>query len=31
MGEKIVASPVPAGNCLLIRGEQNLYCIAGKS
>lgn len=29
MGERIVASPVPAGNCLLIRGEQNLYCIPG--
>lgn len=29
MGERVVASPVPAGNCLLIRGEQSLYCLAG--
>ncbi len=30
MGEKIVASPVPTGNGLLIRGEQNLYHIGDK-
>jgi outer membrane protein assembly factor BamB len=30
MGDRIVASPVPAGNGLLIRGEKNLYCIAAK-
>lgn len=29
MGERIVASPVPAGNCILIRGEQSLYSIPG--
>jgi outer membrane protein assembly factor BamB len=29
MGERIVASPVPAGNCLLLRGDRHLYCIAG--
>ena len=26
MGERVIASPVPAGNRLLIRGEKNLYC-----
>jgi outer membrane protein assembly factor BamB len=30
MGERIVASPVPAGNCLLIRGDRNLFCIAAR-
>jgi outer membrane protein assembly factor BamB len=30
MGEKVVASPVPVANRLLIRGEQNLFCITGK-
>ena len=30
MGERIIASPVPAGNSLLIRTEQHLYCIPGK-
>jgi len=30
MGEQIVASPVPAGNSLLIRGEKHLYCIASR-
>jgi len=30
MGERVVASPVPAGNRLFIRGEQHLYCIAGR-
>lgn len=30
MGEKVVASPVPVGNRLLIRGEQNLFCIGGQ-
>ncbi len=30
MGERIVASPIPAGNCLFVRGETQLFCIAGK-
>jgi outer membrane protein assembly factor BamB len=30
MGEKVVASPVPVGNRLLIRGEQNSFCIGGQ-
>ena len=30
MGESIVGSPIPAGNRLLIRGEQHLFCIAGE-
>jgi len=28
MGEPVIASPVPIGNRLLIRGERNLFCIA---
>jgi outer membrane protein assembly factor BamB len=28
MNERIIASPVPLGNRLLIRGEQHLFCIA---
>lgn len=28
MGERIVATPVPFAGRLLIRGEQNLYCVA---
>lgn len=28
MGEPVIASPVPVGNRLLIRGEKNLFCIA---
>ena len=28
MGEPVIASPVPIGNRLLIRGEKNLFCIA---
>jgi outer membrane protein assembly factor BamB len=27
MGERLIASPVPIGNRLLIRGEEHLYCI----
>jgi outer membrane protein assembly factor BamB len=27
MGERLIASPVPIGNRLLIRGEKHLYCI----
>jgi len=27
MGERLIASPVPIGNVLLIRGEEHLYCI----
>ena len=30
MGESIIASPVPIGNRLLIRGIENLYCISGE-
>jgi outer membrane protein assembly factor BamB len=30
MGEQVIASPVPVGNRLLIRGEHHLFCIAGK-
>jgi hypothetical protein len=30
MGEKIVASPIPTGYGLLIRGEKNLYFMAAK-
>ena len=26
MGERLIASPVPIGNRLLIRGEEHLYC-----
>lgn len=29
MGEPIIASPVPTGNRLLIRGQNHLFCIAG--
>ena len=28
MGERVIASPVPASDRLLIRGEQHLFCIA---
>ncbi len=28
MGEPVIASPVPIGNRLLIRGEKHLFCIA---
>jgi outer membrane protein assembly factor BamB len=28
MGERVIASPVPASNRLLIRGEQHLFCVA---
>jgi outer membrane protein assembly factor BamB len=27
MGERLIASPVPVGNQLLIRGERHLFCI----
>lgn len=30
MGERIVASPVPIGDALLIRTDKTLYCIAAK-
>ena len=30
MGERIVASPVPAMDRLLLRGDQHLFCIASK-
>jgi outer membrane protein assembly factor BamB len=29
MGERIIASPVPAANRLLIRGDRHLFCVAG--
>jgi len=28
MGERVIASPVPASNRILIRGEQHLFCVA---
>jgi outer membrane protein assembly factor BamB len=31
MGERIIASPVPVANRLLIRGDRHLFCIAGES
>jgi outer membrane protein assembly factor BamB len=30
MGEKVIASPVAAGNRLFIRGEHHLFCVAEK-
>jgi outer membrane protein assembly factor BamB len=30
MGERIIASPVPVGDRLLIRGEHHLFCIGSK-
>jgi len=30
MGERIIASPVPVNNRLLIRGDKHLFCIMGK-
>lgn len=30
MGERVIASPVPVNNRLLIRGEQHLFCIGAK-
>jgi len=30
MGERILASPVPVANRLLIRGDHHLFCIAGE-
>ena len=30
MGERIVASPVPVANRLLIRGDGHLFCVAGE-
>ena len=29
-GERIIASPVPVNDSLLIRGEKNLYCFRVK-
>ena len=29
MGERIVASPVPAANRLFLRGDKHLFCITG--
>jgi outer membrane protein assembly factor BamB len=28
MGERIIASPVPVANCLLLRGDRHLFCIS---
>ncbi len=30
LGERVIASPVPVANRLLLRGEKHLFCIAGK-
>ena len=30
MGESVIGSPVPAENCVLIRGETHLFCIAAE-
>jgi predicted membrane chloride channel (bestrophin family) len=30
MGERIVASPVPAADGLILRGDRHLFCIAIK-
>jgi outer membrane protein assembly factor BamB len=30
MGERVIASPVPVSNRLLIRGEQHLFCVGGE-
>jgi outer membrane protein assembly factor BamB len=30
LGERIVASPVPAANRLLIRGDRHLFCVGGE-
>ncbi|MEC8865868.1 MAG: PQQ-binding-like beta-propeller repeat protein, partial [Verrucomicrobiota bacterium] len=29
MGERVIASPVPIRDCILIRGERNLLCFGG--
>ena len=29
MGERVIASPVPVNNQILIRGEKNLLCFGG--
>jgi outer membrane protein assembly factor BamB len=30
MGERVIASPVPVGNRLLIRGDNHLFCVGSK-
>ncbi|MDB5391576.1 MAG: outer rane biosis protein BamB [Planctomycetaceae bacterium] len=30
MGESVIGSPVPASNCILIRGEKHLFCVAAE-
>jgi outer membrane protein assembly factor BamB len=30
MNESIIASPVPVSNCVLLRGEQHLFCVASE-
>lgn len=27
MGESVIGSPIPTSNCILIRGEQHLFCV----
>jgi len=27
MGERVIASPVPVSNRLLVRGEKHLFCL----
>jgi predicted membrane chloride channel (bestrophin family) len=29
MGERIIATPVPAADRLFLRGDKHLFCIAG--
>jgi outer membrane protein assembly factor BamB len=31
MGESIIGSPVPVSDCILLRGEQHLFCVASGS
>ena len=31
MGEPVIGSPVPASNCILIRGEKHLFCFDSQS
>jgi hypothetical protein len=30
MGERVIASPVPLSNRLLIRGEKHLFCVGAE-
>ncbi len=31
MAESVISSPVPASNCILIRGERHLFCVASEA